>query len=285
MITHTSGTTGVPKLVVHTVRTMGTRLRPQWWFLAFVKKRDTIAINVPFVHSRLYAAMALVLLRPPGPAHEGLRLRVGRRAVRQAQAGIHRGAAQRAHGLGGAHRGRAQAVRVGEVLQQHLRRHPPADDQPAAERSGRRGPRFVQIYGQSEVGPAVGRPYFRRSAHRMDGRCVGFPVPGCAKVRVVSRNGKRPSKDNPGSIEVRWDGIAHILRRAGSVRRQLGRLVAHRGRRLPHQGRLPAHARPGDGHDPDVGSSLEIEDVLLNRLERADRARRGDRPASPSRSR
>ncbi len=28
--------------------------------------------------------------------------------------------------------------------------------------SSRRGPLFFQIYGQSEVGPAVGRAYFRR---------------------------------------------------------------------------------------------------------------------------
>lgn len=47
MITHTSGTTGVPKLVVHTPRTMGVRLRPQWWLLSLMWRRDTVAINLP----------------------------------------------------------------------------------------------------------------------------------------------------------------------------------------------------------------------------------------------
>jgi acyl-coenzyme A synthetase/AMP-(fatty) acid ligase len=69
-------------------------------------------------------------------------------------------------------------------------------------------PLFFQIYGQSEVGSAVGRPYFRSSLGRMDGRCVGYPLPGSAQVRVVSIDERRPSQDNPGFIEVRWDGIA-----------------------------------------------------------------------------
>src|SRR3569833_4697614 len=62
------------------------------------------------------------------------------------------------------------------------------------ESSARRSAQFFQIYGQSAVGPAVGRPYFRRSVRRMDGRCVGYPLPGRAKVRVVSQNGERPSE-------------------------------------------------------------------------------------------
>lgn len=61
LITHTSGTTGLPKLVVHTPRTMRIRLRPQLVFLALMRKRETVAIHIPFGHSRNFAAMALCL--------------------------------------------------------------------------------------------------------------------------------------------------------------------------------------------------------------------------------
>lgn len=75
--------------------------------------------------------------------------------------------------------------------------------------SRRRGALFFQIYGQSEVGPAVGRAYFPRTAHKANGRCVGWQMPlGSAKVRVVSRDGKRPTAHHPGRIEVAWPGLA-----------------------------------------------------------------------------
>lgn len=63
VITHTSGTTGLPKLVVHTPRTQGIRLVPQWRLLSLMRKKETIAIHIPFVHSRMVAAMALALLK------------------------------------------------------------------------------------------------------------------------------------------------------------------------------------------------------------------------------
>jgi acyl-coenzyme A synthetase/AMP-(fatty) acid ligase len=63
LITHTSGTTGLPKLVVHTPRTQRARLRPQLVILALMRKRETVAIHVSFVHSRMFAALAICLSR------------------------------------------------------------------------------------------------------------------------------------------------------------------------------------------------------------------------------
>ena len=135
--------------------------------------------------------------------------------------------------------------------------------------SARRRPLFFQIYGQSEVGPAVGRPYFRGSAHRSDGRCVGYPLPGCAKVRVVSRDGRPTSETNPGYIEIKWDGLAHDYHaererydanmtdgwwRTGDVGYRTGRGCLHM---------LDREIDMIEG----VRSSLEIEDLVLSTLE------------------
>jgi acyl-coenzyme A synthetase/AMP-(fatty) acid ligase len=72
--------------------------------------------------------------------------------------------------------------------------------------STHRRPLFAQLYGQSEVGPAVGRLFTRKRTLKTDGRFVGFPFPGMTAVRVVSRDGQPPSATSPGYIEVRSDG-------------------------------------------------------------------------------
>ncbi len=70
----------------------------------------------------------------------------------------------------------------------------------------RRSAVFGQLYGQSEVGPAVVRGFTRHRSPDEDGRCEGMPFPGMTGVRVVSRDGRPPSAQNPGHIEVRSDG-------------------------------------------------------------------------------
>ncbi|NUS15726.1 MAG: acyl--CoA ligase [Streptomyces sp.] len=270
MITHTSGTTGVPKLVVHTPRTMGVRLRPQWWLLSLMWRRDTIAINLPFVHSRMYAAMSLVLMK-------SLPVLL-----------MNNPGSDEAASLFAAHKptfieALPNAFMDWEPLAEDPRRpfasvkyfsstfdaiHPRTITR-LVRSSGRRVPLFFQIYGQSEVGPAVGRPYFSRSAHRVDGRCVGFPMPGCAKVRVVSRDGRRPSKANPGFIEVAWDGIAH------SYHGEQERYDANKNGGWWRTGDVGYRTRRGCLHMldreadivPETSSTLEIEDVMLARLD------------------
>lgn len=270
MITHTSGTTGVPKLVVHTPRTMGVRLRPQWWLLSLMWRRDTVAINLPFVHSRMYAAMSLVLLK-------AMPVLLMNNPKPDAAAGL---------------LAEHEPTFIEALPNAFMDWEPLADDprRPFASvkyfsstfdaihprtitrliaASKRRVPLFFQIYGQSEVGPAVGRPYFSKSAERMNGRCVGYPMPGCAKVRVVSRNGKAPSKDNPGAIEVRWDGIAH------SYFGEPERYEANRHDGWWRTGDVGYRTRRGCLHMldrevdmvPDTSSTLEIEDRMLSRLD------------------
>jgi acyl-coenzyme A synthetase/AMP-(fatty) acid ligase len=270
MITHTSGTTGVPKLVVHTPRTMGTRLRPQMWLLSLMWKRDTVAINIPFVHSRLYAAMALVLLR------------------RMPVLLMNTSDSDDVASLFLKHRpGFIEALPNAFMDWEELTDDPrkpfasvkyfsstfdaihPRTMSRLLKSSQRRAPLFFQIYGQSEVGPAVGRPYFRRSAHRTDGRCVGYPMPGCAQVRVVSRDGKQPSKKNPGFIEVRWEGLAKTY--FGEQERYDANMHDNWWR----TGDVGYRTRLGCLHMldrevdmiPTMSSSLEIEDLLLSRMQ------------------
>jgi acyl-coenzyme A synthetase/AMP-(fatty) acid ligase len=270
MITHTSGTTGLPKLVVHTARTMRVRLRPQRWLLTTVRRRETVAIHISFVHSRMFAAMALALAK-------GMPILLVNNAAPDSVADLfaeHRPGFIEAlpnsfldwEGLTGDPRRPFASVKYFSSTFDAI--HPRTISRLLAA-SARRRPLFFQIYGQSEVGPAVGRPYFRGSAHRADGRCVGFPLPGCAKMRVVSRDGRPVSETNPGYIEIKWDGLAHDYfaereRYEANMTDGWWRTgdVGYRTRR----GCLHMLDREVDMIDG-VRSSLEIEDLVLGTLE------------------
>ena len=269
LITHTSGTTGLPKLVVHTPRTMLVRLRPQRVMLALMRRRETVAIHISFVHSRMFAALALclakglpvLLMKEPDPDRVAGFLREYRPGLIEAL---------------------PNSFMAWEELTDDPRRpfasvkyfsstfdamHPRTISRFLSS-SARSRPLFFQIYGQSEVGPAVGRPYFRRSARRMDGRCVGFALPGSARVRVVSQGSGRPSPTNPGFIEVRWKGLAKTY--FGEQERFSAEM--HDGWR--RTGDVGYRSRFGCLHlldrevdvIPGVGSNLEIEDLVMGRL-------------------
>ncbi|KRV48491.1 long-chain acyl-CoA synthetase [Wenjunlia vitaminophila] len=270
MVTHTSGTTGLPKLVVHTPRSMGARLTPQWWLLSLIRKRETVAISIPFVHSRLFAAMALALLKemPVLLMNKSDPDEVAASFVKHRPGFVEAlpNSLMEWEGLIDDPRRPFASVKYFSSTFDAI--HPRTMSR-LLKSSERRAALFFQIYGQSEVGPAVGRPYFRRTAHRADGRCVGFAMPGSARVRVVSRDGRPPSEKNPGFIEVGWEGLAK------SYFGEEDRFDANLHGQWWRTGDVGYRTKLGCVHMldrevdmiPGVGSTLEVEDLVLSRLE------------------
>lgn len=271
VITHTSGTTGLPKLVVHTARTQGIRLRPQWRLLSLMREKEMVAIHVPFVHSRVIAAMALALLKE-------MPVLLMNDSDPETVAGLF------ASNRPGFIEALPNSLMAWECLADDPRKpfasvkyfsstfdaiHPRTMSRLLTS-SERRGALFFQIYGQSEVGPAVGRAYFRRSVRKADGRCVGWQMPlGAAKVRVAGRGGTRPSRHNPGYIEVAWPGLAKTY--LGEQQRY----DANRHGDWWRTGDIGYRTRFGCLHMfdrevdmiPGTRSCLEIEDRVLEQLE------------------
>ncbi|PKT69241.1 long-chain acyl-CoA synthetase [Streptomyces populi] len=271
VITHTSGTTGTPKLVVHTPRTQAVRLVPQWRLLSLMRGKETVAIHIPFVHSRMVAAMSLalakqfpvLLLREPDPAVVAEQFLRHRPALVEALPN----SLMEWEELADDTRRPFASVKVFSSTFDAI--HPRTMSR-LLKASGRRGALFFQIYGQSEVGPAVGRAYFRNSAHKANGRCVGWAMPkGAARVRVVSRDGSTPSERNPGFIEVAWDGLAK------TYFAEQERYDTNRDGDWWRTGDVGYRTRFGCLHMldrevdmiPGVRSSLEVEDVVLSRLD------------------
>ncbi|UED85148.1 class I adenylate-forming enzyme family protein [Streptomyces profundus] len=271
VITHTSGTTGLPKLVVHTARTQGTRLIPQWRLLSLMRRKETVAIHIPFVHSRMVAAMALALLKEmpilllnnPDPDSVAAQFVTHQPGFVEALPN----SLMEWERLTEDQRRPFRSVKIFSSTFDAI--HPRTMSQ-LLKSSDRRGAFFFQIYGQSEVGPAVGRAYFRSSAHKANGRCVGWAMPfGAAKVRVVSRDGQPPSERNPGFIEVGWPGLAK------TYFAEQGRYDENRHGDWWRTGDVGYRTRFGCLHMLDreidmiagLRSSLEVEDSVLGALD------------------
>ncbi|WP_328316232.1 class I adenylate-forming enzyme family protein [Streptomyces sp. NBC_00388] len=270
LMTHTSGTTGLPKLVVHSARTLRGRFRPQERLASLVRRRETVAIHVSYVHSRMYLALAvllprampLVIMNDSDPA------------------GVAELFAETRPGFIETH---PNSFMEWEELVDHPRKplagvryfsstfdaiHPSTMDR-LLRASERRAPLFFQIYGQSECGPLVGRGYTRKNAHRADGRCLGFALPGVTNFRLVSRNGARPSRETPGYIEVSTAGRA--LTYFGEGERFDRQVYGSwwRGGDVGYRSRLGCLHLLDREVDviPTIHSTLEVEDTVLARLE------------------
>ncbi|ARQ69991.1 class I adenylate-forming enzyme family protein [Streptomyces marincola] len=270
LVTHTSGTTGTPKLAVHTGTTFQARYRPQATIVsAAVRRSEPLAVHVSFVHSRMFTAMPIAILQ----GHPLIVLRDDDPApvadlFAQVPPGFieaHPNTFLRWEVLADDPRGPLANVKYFSSTFDAI--HPRTVNR-LLRASRRKGRRFAQAYGQSEVGPIAARTYSLKDGADFNGRCVGVPFPGMTGVRVVSRDGNPPTRENPGFIEVRSDG--RIVSYLGEHQRWEKQVNEGWWR----MGDVGFRTRKGCLHlldrevdeIPGIRSTLEIEDKLFTRV-------------------
>ncbi|KUJ70102.1 hypothetical protein ACZ90_07060 [Streptomyces albus subsp. albus] len=296
MITHTSGTTSTPKLVVHTAETNRGATRLELLPLpGAVNRRDDVCLSsIAFGHSRAYSwAFAQFHWAPQrlliGSTHdpkdiEGV-LEIHRPTTVEAMPNVFQ------HWVPLVRRRPELFAQVRYYLNTFDMMHP-SIARPFMNASRRRGVIWGHSWGQSEVGPIAGAVYTRGMVNKTAGSVhdnmnnMGWVWPGLMKAKIVDPQTLAP---------VRRGETGVILTRGKSL------CVDYLGETDRYEAKKPA----GWWHTGDVGyqdrlgrihfvdraldsipgiSATEVESVLLERIDGAREVvllSRGDRPPVP----
>ena len=208
LITHTSGTTDVPKLCIQSARSLYWQVPQQARLLRIVcYGREEMVQCVSMLHARMYSGLALyaslgipaVYLADPDPD------RVARVLADRRPGGLesHPNILIRWERLAGHPE---QPLRSVKLFINGFDAVHPRTVRTLLAASRRAYPVYALGYGQTEIGLVTGKLFTRRSAQRADFRCVGRPFSPLTRVRVAPVDGHRPSPARPGYIEARSDG-------------------------------------------------------------------------------
>ncbi|HEX2299446.1 MAG TPA: AMP-binding protein [Pseudonocardiaceae bacterium] len=202
IVNHTSGTTGVPKLVVHSTATIIRRLarfEAVRWPLIGVRRTDTVASASSFAHGRTFCWTASVFCLAPEKV-----LIVADLDARSAQAVLQAHPPTTLEALPAAYvqwqpltEGPDNPFRAVRMFVSTYDAMHPATMRAYLAASRRRRPIWMQGWGQTETGPLTFRFLTRRSLaaaaqRHPTTRNLGRPVPLRTKLRVVDPDSFQP---------------------------------------------------------------------------------------------
>ena len=269
IVTHSSGTTGLPKLAVHCPEGFWHRQAPQKVISWPIRGKEKAALSMTLVHARFYMALEMFLSRgnsmlvavdptPEKIAELLIRTRPGFLET-------HPNTFVDWEVLADAPGAPLSSVRFFNAAFDAI--HPRTISR-MLNASKRSRPLFFRFYGQSEIGPVSGMWYTRRSADGAAGQCVGFPLFGFISMRIAGGD-RRATAGKAGHIEVR--GPSQILTYLGEEERYAAEVhdgwwrmgdMGYRDR----LGRLYLLDREVDQIES-MKSNLEAEDMLMSRLD------------------
>ncbi|POX49310.1 long-chain acyl-CoA synthetase [Streptomyces sp. Ru71] len=218
VVHHTSGTTGVPKLVVHSTRTLVHELArfEAVRYPGIGIRRDDVLCNASaYGHGRTFcwtavvtalAPAAITILTGDEPFAADPLLRAHPPTVVEALPATYTRLRPLTERLDNPFR------RVRLYISTYDAVHPPAL-RAYLTASHRAHPLWMQGWGQTETGPLTFRFHTRRSALAPDAastnRRLGRPVPGRTRLRVVDPDTLRPvPRGRPGLLLVRTAALA-----------------------------------------------------------------------------
>jgi acyl-coenzyme A synthetase/AMP-(fatty) acid ligase len=282
MITHTSGTTSTPKLVVHSANSnrAGTRLELLPLPFAINKVTDTALSSISFAHSRAYtwtaaqfywAPAKLVVLSSHSASDAERMFETHRPTTVESLPNVFQ------HWLPLVRRRPELFSQVRYYLNTFDMNHP-SIVRPFLEASRHANAMWALSWGQSEVGPIAGAPFSLRKINRLaldpsknHMNALGIPWPGLIRAKVVDPDTGR--KCQPGQV-----GVILVKSRSLCLDYigESDRYWAKRTGSWWNTGDVGFMDRLGRVHFIDRAvdevpgaSATEIESVLLDRIPRA----------------
>jgi acyl-coenzyme A synthetase/AMP-(fatty) acid ligase len=264
LITHTSGTTDVPKLVGYADESIDEHTALQIGITRMLRMREAAAVFLSVVHGRMYSALGVVLnrgfplllLTNPDPRSAGPLMAEVQPGILETFPNVYLYWEQLADDPS------RPLANVKYFVSTFDAVHPRSIKRLLGA-SERRLAMYVQGYGTTEMGPLTIKVYTRSIAERAAGRCVGHSVPGFTRVRVKQRRDSAVR-----AIDGRSPGAARLY--VGEPERP----SPAGGRRWWPTGDVGFRSKWGCIHlldravdePPEVRSALLVEDELLERL-------------------
>lgn len=268
-ITHTSGTTGIPKLIVHSSESMGWRTNWQKNVFDLIPEKKLMGFHISPVHSRFNIGISSAvskgfpLLNISKVAEED----VAQRMLK------HQPFALETHPNNFVRWSRL-ALKSPEVFSKTKYFHSTFDAINCGtmsrflDASAYDDAKFMQVYGQSECGPMIFKFHDKESVKVVDSRDMGVGMPGLTEVKIVSNDGEELPVGENGNILMLSKGRALTYykedeRFADNVYDAWWDSGDYGFKNS--DGELFLLDRQVDLID-NVGSNLAIEDLLLNQL-------------------
>lgn len=188
LITHTSGTTGVPKLAVQSNRTIAANVIATTGWFRRMRVRETVGFYLSYAHIRFITGFTgalrmgwpLLALTNPSPGNADAFFSEYRPGVLETFPNVFILWRRLASSSSGPFHNVRWFMNTFDAM------HPPAREEMLAA-SRRRGAIYLQVYGQTETGPVTVRIYPRTTTRHAHPRCVGYPILGFSRVKVAHR--------------------------------------------------------------------------------------------------
>lgn len=208
-MTHTSGTTGVPKLIVHSQTSMGWRVLWQQRVLSAVDKDSLVAFHISPVHSRFNIGIAslmsygfsLLNISDPSLPNVEATLRRYRPKVLE----THPNHFVRWLTLVESDPSVFSSIKYLHSTFDAINKETMAKYLRASQY---KVPVFLQVYGQSECGPMIMRAHTPQTLRLTNARWVGVGMPRMTKARIVDQHGRVQRRRKSGAIQMYSRGRA-----------------------------------------------------------------------------
>ncbi|WP_088840629.1 acyl-CoA synthetase [Listeria sp. ILCC797] len=208
-MTHTSGTTGIPKLIAHSANSMGWRTKWQRNILSLIREKELAAFHISPVHSRFNIGISSLMSQgfPLLPIANPTKTSI-ERLFNKFQPKIvetHPNNFVQWVSLAREKPEIFKSVKYYHSTFDAINKETMAT---FLNTSSEKRPVFMQVYGQSECGPMILRFHTKKSLQNLDARNMGYGMKGLTEVRIVNDKGEPVPNGTPGNIHMLSKGRA-----------------------------------------------------------------------------